>query len=166
MENKLKDLIYYLSSKISTLSTQYQSKKKLVKLLYLIDFYSYRDRGTVIGTDEYIAQKMGPVPKGFFTTVDEMVSKEIIEVKQETLKNKRGVPYRYDTFKILKPMSTKLDAQESEFADKFFNKYKLKNGKYMEELTHSQAPWNSVDLNEPIPIVTAYLLPEFKDLPN
>lgn len=157
--NSLSNLTYYLIGKLESLEPKLQGKKKLAKLLYLVDFYSFKDRDSVIGTDQYEAWSMGPLPKSFYQVLDLLQAKGYIDVDAVNVKYDSGREYLTNIFKTIKNQESKLTEDEITFIDKIFNKFKGLCGAELEKLSHQQAPWNSVNEKELIPIKTAYLLP-------
>lgn len=164
MDYKIKDSIYYLLDKLNTLAPQFRGKKKLAKLLYLIDFYHYRESGKTISSDSYKALPMGPIPASFYKVLGELEADGYLESEKIILTNKKGDEYTLDNFELKKDYPVDLDKAETEFIDEIFEKFKNRNGKYLEDLSHNQAPWNSVTENELIPLRTAHLLPDLEKI--
>ena len=75
-ENKAKQLILYLASKVDV------GKTKLMKLLYLIDFIAYEKKGKPITSDTYEHWDLGPVPRNIWTNFKGLTS-GIVDQKAE-----------------------------------------------------------------------------------
>ncbi len=164
MDNKLKDTIYYLLVKFSSLEDQYNTKKKLAKLLYFIDFYNFKEHGETIATSKYKALRMGPVPSNFYEELANMVKEGLLRLDKVQFSGSKGRKYMYDIYRPDKEWETTLNSEEIAQIDKVFEKFKYNTALSLEELSHLQAPWNSVDENEDIPIETAHLLQDFDSL--
>lgn len=164
MSDKLKDTIYYLLLKYSTLLDQYNTKKKLAKLLYFIDFYYYKENEDVIATSEYKALPMGPVPVDFYTVLSEMEDDGLVIMDKVTMVNNSGKKYDYEVYRIDRDFAPQLSEEEKRHIDMIFDKFKFATALELEQISHLQAPWNSVDEKETIPIETAFLLPDFESI--
>lgn len=162
-QERLKDVILYLLDKFKSIDDKYNGKKKLAKLLYFIDFYYYKDTGHTIGSDSYMARKMGPVPSEFYPVLQALVEDGVITQENKTI-TYGDKTYSQEINKIVRLLDLNLDKKEKDFIDKVFNKFKFKTALDLEEISHSQAPWNSVDENEIIPLSTAFLLPDLNDI--
>lgn len=69
---RLKELILYITEKIGPVS-----RLKLAKLVYLIDWSSYRKQGHAITRAYYLRERRGPVPATFGRDLDEMLGFEV-----------------------------------------------------------------------------------------
>ena len=59
-EKLINAIIYFAKN------TTYCGKTKLLKLLYFLDFYQFKQTGKSVTGLDYFAWKMGPVPKELF----------------------------------------------------------------------------------------------------
>jgi len=132
---KYKNVILYF---FANCNNSHLGKTKLNKLLYYLDFISYRDNGVSVTGDTYIHEDYGPIP----VTVDEILASLKKEKKIEvdfdasykrsgkyTFRNKANFnPKIYNTYEktLLKKIS------------KFF--YPWSTDKIITQ-THLEAPW-------------------------
>lgn len=78
-KEKLKNIVLFLSN-------EGVLKTKLLKELFYIDFYSYRETGASITGLEYVKLPFGPVPDNYENLINEFTEENIIEYTVE-LKN-------------------------------------------------------------------------------
>ena len=69
---RLKELIVYITAKLGPVS-----RLKLAKLVYLIDWSFYRQRGRPLTRAYYMRERRGPVPATFGSELEEMLDFEV-----------------------------------------------------------------------------------------
>ncbi len=124
------------------------NKKKMYKLLYILDFEHFKETGRSVTNYEYYAWKMGPVPKELHNAIDSneqefndhfIVEKKIEKGGFETIsfKSKKAFEEKYFTRReiaLLKDIS---------------ERFMLDTGNEMEEYTHKEGmPWFKVWVEE------------------
>lgn len=124
------------------------NKKKLYKLLYLLDFEHFEQTGRNVTGFDYFAWKMGPVPTELHEAIDSNDEKliEYFEIEKQvdkrgretvTLKNKQQFEEKYFTKRELKLLGSLSD------------RFELMNGDEMETFTHREGmPWYRVWVEE------------------
>lgn len=123
-------------------------KKKLYKLLYYIDFdnYEYKESMKSITGNEYIAWKMGPVPKDKDVMLDLMEEKDVLEKNEVHYSNGMNNAIQYTAKKD--PDMTVFNEDEVFVMKRVVKKYGYLNGKQLEILTHAEAPYIATEQNE------------------
>ncbi|MEA1937024.1 MAG: Panacea domain-containing protein [Patescibacteria group bacterium] len=128
-----------------------KGRKKIWKMLYFLDFDMFEYDNRSITGDVYEKYPMGPKPRNIEQKLLELEKKGFIKTEKE----KSGGGYNDTCVYKLKNKSTK---QEIEELESMFNKkerfiikrdlelYGDKNGSELEKISHSEAPYNAVDL--------------------
>lgn len=126
-----------------------EGKKKLAKLLYFCDFNFFEAFEKPFTGATYRALQMGPVPQELDEALSELSGKEIrINKKSIGLPNDMIVYTLNDSENLL---FENLTNDEKKVLDKVSKDYTSLNGKDLENLTHSEAPYNAVAQGEYIP---------------
>lgn len=135
-KEKYKNAVLYFAKNLN----KYQlGKTKLAKLLYYLDFISYRDnKKTVTGT-LYYKQEFGPLAKDLTEVIGELVSEKKLEVSQVFV-GEDGV--KRDEFKSLKNYNDKVfDEYEKTLLRKLVNMYGNLPTDVLVAKSHLEAPW-------------------------
>ncbi|MCX6726183.1 MAG: Panacea domain-containing protein [Candidatus Shapirobacteria bacterium] len=137
-----------------------EGMKKAYKLFYFLDFDFYEAYEKPFTGDIYKSLKMGPVPVYFNGIVDEL----IIEKKIKVEKTRMSLFHDNDTviYKPLAKTNYKFSNNEKKMLDRIINLYGNQSGKSLELLSHSEAPYNAVDLYQIIPYEYSF----YRDTPN
>ena len=150
---KYKNTILFLCDK---LGGQIRGKKKLAKLLYYVDFdrYEYHESLKTVTGDTYAAWKMGPVPETYQEIIQLLQKENRIEIKKESILE------QYLDIEVY-CSSTKPDMKMFDVDDLFILKRTIRiygglNGKQLEDLTHSEAPFIGTQQSEVIPFDLAF----------
>ncbi len=135
-EKKYQNIILYLSF---ALGGKVDGKKKLAKLLYFVDFDFFEKYGESLTGDVYKSLPMGPFP---------VCMEKILEAMQEADKisiNKQNNGNGYNPTEVYsakqEPEENVFEANEIKILDRVILKYGHLNGKQLEDLTHSEAPF-------------------------
>lgn len=139
-ENKAKQLILYLASKVDV------GKTKLMKLLYLIDFIAYEKRGKPITNDVYEHWDLGPVPRNIWKRFKELTT-GILDQKAEdrnTGKYHKLVP------KIATNLAVFTKA-EREVIDSVIEDYGNLYQRELVQIVHKELPYRITQKDEVIP---------------
>lgn len=125
-------------------------KKKLYKLLYYIDFdkYEYKESMKSITGNEYIAWKMGPVPKDRGIVLDLMMADGLLEESEVHISDGINNAIKYTAKK--EPDMSLFDEDEIFIMERVVKKYGQLTGKQLEILTHAEAPYIATEQNEVI----------------
>jgi hypothetical protein len=126
-----------------------EGKKKACKLFYFLDFDYYEAYETSFTGETYISYPMGPFPQYFEPIVKEMVEEGIIRVDYE----KKSPAHENQTviYRPVKSPKYPFTKKERNMLDRIIRKYGVLTGTDLQDLSHAQAPYNAVDLDEVIP---------------
>lgn len=131
------------------LGKEIRGKKKLAKLLYYLDFDYYEKHQKYFTGETYKKLPMGPFPVSLGQMAVSMAKKKQLVVK------KVGEWDGYnptETYKMLqKPDISVFSAEEKKMLDRIIKKYGHLNGKQLEQLTHSEAPYIGTEDKKEIP---------------
>jgi len=157
---KYQSAILYLCQK---LKGEVRGKKKLAKLLYFADFDLYEKSQKSITGDVYRAFPMGPVPFALEEITAEMTKNKMLGIEQ--VEEREG----YNPTEIYKciaePDLSVFTEEEKKMLDRIVVKYGHLNGKQLEELSHTEAPYIGTELRKEIPYELAfYRGTDFSDL--
>jgi uncharacterized phage-associated protein len=150
---KYENTILYLCD---ALGGSLQGKKKLAKLLYYADFdrYEYKESSKSITGDIYKAWKMGPVPEHYAEILDMMQKSGSLSIKEIEVSYNYLPITTYNSKK--KPDMSVFDDDDIKILEHVIAKYGRLNGKQLENLTHSEAPYIGTELNDEIAYELAF----------
>lgn len=148
---KYQQAILYLCEK---LNREIRGKKKLAKLLYYLDFDYYEKYQKYFTGERYKKLPMGPFPVAL-----EKITADLIKNKQlavEKIEEWNGYNPT-EVYKILKnPDLSVFSSEEKKMIDRIIVKYGHLNGKELENLTHSEAPYIGTEDKKEIPYDLAF----------
>ena len=144
---RLKNLLLYILEKMgSTFQT------KMNKVLFYIDFLSYRERGIAISGLTYNSIDFGPVPRRWdrvYSTFDEVVPQPKLVHEQESVELTAAAEADMSSF----------TDQELAVIDTVCTKMKALSAHDISELSHSEPAWkNHLHQSEAIPFSEAFTL--------
>ena len=114
-------------------------KTKLAKLLYYLDFISYRDKGKQVTGTLYYKQEHGPLSKDLTEMIGDLVEEKKLEVDRIAVHNNEK---QKDQFRTLRdPDETVFDEYEQTLLKKLINKYADVSTEVMVAKSHLEAPW-------------------------
>ena len=133
-KEKYKNAILYFSKHLN----KYQlGKTKLAKLLYYLDFISYREKGDSVTGTEYYKQDYGPLAKDLPEMISELVEKNDLEVERLEINEKQR-----HKFKALSDIEESVfDEDELILLRKLKNYYADWSTSEMVAKSHLEAPW-------------------------
>jgi uncharacterized phage-associated protein len=141
--NKYKNALLYF---INNANNKYLGSTKLNKLMYYLDFVSFRDRGHSVSGDIYLHLDYGPVPQE--------VDKVLATLKKEGKVSAVDVPFKdghKDEFKPdAEPDTKAFDKYELSLLEAISKEFELWDTKKIVEQTHLEAPWF---YSEPLEVV-------------
>ena len=144
-KDKYKAAFLYITNKLGKID----GKKKAYKLFYYLDFDFYEAYERPFTGDIYKALPMGPVPVYFDAVIEELVNEGKVLVK------KTGVSPIHEndtiTYEPKGSVSYPFTFEEKKMLDRIIKLYGQHTGKSLEQLSHSEAPYNAVDLYQMIP---------------
>jgi len=145
-KKKYQNTILYLCQK---LGGKIKGKKKLAKLLYFVDFDFYEKYEKSITGATYRHLPMGPYPVGLEEVTKEMSKKNLLTID---LVKEREEYISTETYGCVVESDTSLfSSNEIKMLDRVVDKYGHLNGKQLEELSHSEAPYIATKLKDEIP---------------
>ena len=121
-------------------------KTKLAKLLYLADFVWYYSHLKSMSGMKYKKMQYGPVPKDYFSLVDEMEYQGLITIEQ-----KNGAFLLSANRSSEKEKVDLLTKKEKELIHSIANKWQDRSTKDIVSFTHRQLPYTLCDDGEIIP---------------
>ncbi len=145
-KKKYQNTILYLCQK---LGGEIKGKKKLAKLLYFVDFDFYEKYEKAITGDVYKALPMGPFPTVLEQITNEMSKKKLLTIN--SVKEREGYLSTETYSSVSRPDVSLFSSDEIKMLDRVVTKYGHLNGKQLEELSHSEAPYIATKLKEKIP---------------
>ncbi len=133
---KYQNAILYFAKNL----TPYQlGKTKLAKLLYYLDFISYRDKGKQVTGTLYYKQEYGPLAKDLSEMIGDLVAEKKLKVDQVAIHNNEK---QKDQIRTLKDPDEKVfDEYEQTLLRKLINKYADVSTEVMVAKSHLEAPW-------------------------
>jgi len=135
-KSKYQNAILYFAK---NLTPHQLGKTKLAKLLYYLDFISYRDREKSVTGTLYYKQEYGPLAKDLTEMIGDLVAEKKLEVNRVVVGNGEK---QKDQFKTLKePDEMVFDEEEQTLLRKLINKYADVPTEVMVAKSHLEAPW-------------------------
>lgn len=132
--NKYQNALLYL---IKYCNNSYLGTTKLNKLMYYLDFISYRDRGRSVSGDAYIHKDYGPIPEN----IDDM----LVELQEQKQLGIEVVPYKDShtvKFHLLKgPDMSVFDKYEKKLLDYLCEEFDVWPTDKIVSQTHLESPW-------------------------
>lgn len=117
-------------------NNSFLGKTKLNKLLYYLDFVSFRDRQTSVTGDVYISKTYGPVPEKIDEMLAELKKSEDIQIEPPS-DDKKGFSFRLRT----DPDLTVFDEYELSLLKKICDEFENWKTEKIVNQTHLEAPW-------------------------
>ena len=119
-------------------NNKFLGQTKLNKLMYYLDFISYRDRGQSVTADNYVHKEYGPVPE----KIDEL----LVSLTQE---GKLAVTYEYirdDVYrsvfaKVTEPDMSVFDPYEQKLLENICTEFISWSTDKIVSQTHLESPW-------------------------
>lgn len=118
-------------------NNKYLGATKLNKLLYYLDFISYRDKKKPVTGDIYIHLDYGPVPENIDLVLAKLKASGTIDV--EIVEYKGGFTFNYKATKD--PIIEGFDEYEKKLLENICKEFELWNTDKIVEQTHLEAPW-------------------------
>ena len=131
-----------------------EGSEKATKLFYFLDFDYYEAYEVSFTGEVYVAGSKGPYPYYFEAIVEEMEAEWLIcrdyahgvaEDDRETV-----------TYSSVGTLDYRWTAQEADMLDRVVKKYGAVDGKDLENLACSQAPYCAVELGEIVPYIYSF----------
>lgn len=133
-KDKYKNAILYFTKYCNN---NFLGLTKLNKLLYYLDFISYRDRTKSVTNDRYIHKDYGPVPDSVDDIISNLVANGSLLVNSESWKD--SVKYKFEAKK--EPNMKVFDSYEKNLLKKICDEFQLWPTEKIVNQTHLEAPW-------------------------
>lgn len=131
------------------LNKEIRGKKKLAKLLYYLDFDYYEKCQKYFIGEVYKKFPIGPFPISLENITTSMAKKKQLVIDEINEWNGYNPT---EVYKILeKPDISVFSVEEKKMLDRIIRKYGHLNGKELEKLTHSEAPYIGAEDRKEIP---------------
>jgi uncharacterized phage-associated protein len=135
-EGKYKNAILFF---IKYCNNQYLGATKLNKLLYYLDFISFRDNKKPVTDDLYVHKQYGPVPSKIDDVLTDLHEKGFIKISKLELKHNDGDMFRYDTNHEID--LGVFNKYEKDLLGKIVKEFCLWTTDKIVNQTHLEAPW-------------------------
>lgn len=132
--NKYKNSVLYF---IENCNNNSLGTTKMNKLLYYLDFISYRDKGSSVTGDTYRHLEKGPVPKMVVDIIQDLQKDKAISVKEVPYKDGKTVDFSL----LTEPDTSVFDGYEKQLLESICRKFKLWSTSKIVDQTHLESPW-------------------------
>lgn len=155
-KNKFKNTVLYFAK----YSGSDVGKKKLAKLLYFVDFTLYELRKKSLTEMAYAKKDYGPMPepKVFYSALDELKKKDIIDIKDPDKNRLERIIAKSD------PDMKVFNDKEKEILEQITEKHRLNNAGDLEKIAQSEPPYKMVNYGEEIPYHLAFYRNSFGEM--
>ncbi len=149
---KLKAIILYFCNNTET---RFLGKVKLMKLFYFLDFMHLKTYGSPVTYDKYINLEHGPIPSYIKNLVDTAADDIDCSFLADTIYFER--PEGTEMVRVLPKRKFNANSKnyfsktELEVLEKVCTRFGDKNTKYVEEISHKEAPWKDTKYLDEIP---------------
>lgn len=130
------------------LGKEVRGKKKLAKLLYYLDFDYYEKYQKYFTGETYKKLPMGPFPISLERITNGMVEKKHLDIEKIDEWDEYNPT---EVYRISKKPNVFFSIEEKKMIDRVIKKYGHLNGKELENLTHSEAPYIGTEDKKEIP---------------
>lgn len=127
------------------------TKTKLAKLLYLVDFSWFVEKGASMSHLSYRALPRGPVADQFFQMTDEMFESGQVQIES------KGAALLFSNTEL--PTYPDLTVDEIAHIQKVAEKWRTADTQTIVDFTHKQSPWMSTAPGAEIPYELAKQIP-------
>lgn len=134
-KGKYKNAILYF---LKYCNNQHLGATKLNKLLYYLDFISYRDRETSVTGDRYLHKQYGPIPETVDSILNDLKESGLINIERISCEDGK------DFFKhnlIKDPDLSVFDDYENKLLKNICDEFSLWSTDKIVDQTHLEAPW-------------------------
>ncbi len=133
-QHKYENAILYF---VKYCNNSYLGATKLNKLMYYLDFLSFRDTKKSVTGDLYVHKQFGPVPSQIDDVLTKLQSKNILEIKKVQYKD--GEIFKYETKQD--PDLSVFDTYEKKLLENICEEFCLWKTDKIVNQTHLEAPW-------------------------
>lgn len=153
---KLKAILLYFGTYTDL---KFLGKVKLMKLFYFLDFMHVKKYGLPVTNDNYVNLEHGPIPTTILNLINSAADDLDNSVLADTISFERPnginmcrvIPARKFTENDRKYFSP----SELDILERVCQRFGDKNTKFIEDISHQEAPWRETDLLEEIPYLLA-----------
>jgi len=147
--NKYDNAILYFTQNCNN---KYLGTTKLNKLLYYLDFLSYRDRQDTVTGDIYRHLDFGPVPKNVTDKLQNLKGIGAIDIQESLYKDTKTVNFTLNS----EPDMTVFDDYETQMLGLINKTFKYWETKKIVDQTHLEAPWLYSNMFDDVDFEYAY----------
>ncbi|MCY3804511.1 MAG: Panacea domain-containing protein [Candidatus Saccharibacteria bacterium] len=135
--NKYKFAILYF---ILNCNNDFLGATKLNKLLYYLDFISYRDRGHSVTGESYVNKPYGLVPKDIENQLNRLQSEGCIKIVNKPYESRHKTQFVIKNYGD-QEYSDIFEDYEQKLLDAICKQFKEWNTSMIVDQTHLEAPW-------------------------
>jgi len=155
---KLKAILRYFGTYTDP---RFLGKVKLMKLFYFLDFVHVKKYGAPVTYDSYVNLEHGPIPSTILNLVNEAIYDADNSALADTVVFEKSKFIEMFRMKPLRNFS-ELDEDcfkpsELEVLNTICKRFGDKNTKFIEDVSHAEAPWAKTKLLDQIPYTLATL---------
>ena len=155
---KLKAILRYFGTHTEQ---KFLGKVKLMKLFYFLDFVHVKKYGCPVTYDSYVNLEHGPIPSTILNLVNEAIYDLDSSALADTVvfeKSKFSEMYRMKSLRDFSETDEDcFKPSELDVMKTICNRFGDKNTRFIENVSHMEAPWMQTDLLDPIPYTLAAL---------
>ena len=119
-------------------NNQHLGKTKLNKLLYYLDFISFRDRKQAVTGDIYLHTQYGPVPETVDIILKDLQKENFITIEKISLDENKD---KWEHKLLKDPDLSVFDGYEKNLLENICKEFNLWSTDKIVEQTHLEAPW-------------------------
>lgn len=153
---KLKAILLYFCNYTDV---KFLGKVKLMKLFYFLDFMHLKKYGSPVTYDTYINLEHGPIPSFIKNLIDnaaDEIEKSELSDTIDVEKPSRIKMYRFLPQRKFREKDRKLFSEsELEILKKVCARFGDKSTKFIEDISHKEAPWAKTKFLDEIPYTIA-----------
>ncbi|MCY4010977.1 MAG: Panacea domain-containing protein [Candidatus Saccharibacteria bacterium] len=135
---------------IQNCNNVYLGEVKLNKLLYYLDFLSYRDNNKSVTKETYIKNHFGPTPQNITTELQELIQDEYITKKKEDHRDSHKTSFNLQNKANKIDYGNLFSKDEVVLLKKICETFKNWNTSMIVDQTHLEAPWFYSDFGQKI----------------
>lgn len=119
-------------------NNQHLGSTKLNKLLYYLDFISYRDRKESVTGDNYVHKRYGPIPANVDSVLGDLTKSGSVNIKSIEIGEGKDF-FKHELLK--QPDIAVFEKYEIELLDKICKEFSLWSTDKIVDQTHLESPW-------------------------
>ena len=153
---KLKAILRYFGTHTNQ---RFLGKTKLMKLFYFLDFTHIKKYAAPVTFDHYVNLEHGPIPSTILNLINEAIEDLDHSILSDAVSFEKVDGIDMFRLKPLREFSTKdekyFTQSELETLRAVCNRFGDKNTKFVEDVSHKEAPWKETGFLDSIPYTLA-----------